>query len=131
MDVAERNRALARDGLEAFNRGDIEAVLAFLDGEIETHVHPSMMNTGTWHGHDGYLQMIATWGEAWEDLHFEILELETVGDRHVLAHVHQTAAGRGSGVPVEMDVVFLFEVVDGRALRFQVHPDREGAVAAI
>jgi ketosteroid isomerase-like protein len=41
------------------------------------------------------------------------------------------ATGRESRVPVEMDVVFLFEVEDGRARRFHIYPDRRSAVAAL
>ena len=73
------------------------------DPEIEMHVSPRMMITG----------------------------IEEVDERNVLIAVHQTALGRESGVPAEMDSVLLFEVVGGRARRFHVHPDRESAVAAI
>jgi ketosteroid isomerase-like protein len=125
------NTALARAGLEAFNRGDMEAVVGFLHPEIEMHVSPRMMNAGTWHGIDGYMEGVGGWGDAWENLHFEITGIEEADERTVLVGVRQTALGRESGVPVEMDAVLLFEVVDGRARRFQVHPDRESAVAAI
>jgi len=131
MAERERNVEMARAGLEAFNRGDSEAVTAILHPEIETHVSPRMMNAGTRHGIEGFRKSVEGWGDAWENLHFEILELEAVDERHVLATVHQTAVGRESGVPVEMDAVLLFEVDDARARRFHVHPDRESALAAI
>ena len=35
----------------------------------------------------------------------------------MIAEIHQTAVGAGSGVPVEMTVYFLFEVRDERAVR--------------
>jgi ketosteroid isomerase-like protein len=123
--------ALVREGLDAFNRGDTTAVLEFLDPEIETHVSSRMMNAGTWHGLDGYVEGISAWSDAWENLHFEITAIEEVDERNVVVEVHQTAIGRESGVPVEMDAVLLIEVVGERARRFHVYPDREGAVAAI
>ena len=132
MADRQRNIALARGGLEAFNRGDSESVVAALHPEIETHVSPGMMNSGTWHGLDGFRNGIGSWTDAWQDLHLEILDVEAVDDRHVLAFVRQTAVGPESGVPVEMNAVLLFEVGDdGRACRFHVHPDRESAEAAI
>jgi ketosteroid isomerase-like protein len=131
MAERDHNIALAREGIEAFNRGDLEAVAATLHPEIETHVSARMVNHGTWHGLAGFGEGIGAWTEAWDDLHFEVLEVEAVDDRHVLALVHQTATGPGSGVPVAMDAVLLFEFEDGRARRFHVHSDRESAVAAI
>jgi ketosteroid isomerase-like protein len=131
MADREANVALARTGIEAFNRGDAAVVAAMLHPEIEVHVTDAMVNPGTWHGLDGFAEGIGGWNDAWDDLRFEILEIEAVDDRHVLVFVHQTAVGPGSGVPVEMDAVLMFEVEDGRARRFHVHRDREAAEAAI
>jgi ketosteroid isomerase-like protein len=131
MAERDRNAALAREGIAAFNRGDGEAVAAALHPEVETHISPRMVNHGTWQGLDGFAEGIGTWSAAWKDLRFEVLEVDAVDDRHVLVLVHQTATGPGSGVPVEMDVVLLFEFEGGRARRFHVHPDRDSAQAAI
>jgi ketosteroid isomerase-like protein len=122
---------LVRAAFEAFNDEDIEGVVPVLHPEIESHVSPRMMNAGTWHGIDGYREMAAAWFEAWEGLRYEMVELEAPDDRNVLATLRQLATGRGSGVPVEMDVVFLVEVDDGLARRIHIYPDRESAEAAI
>ena len=131
MSGREGNLELVRSAFEAFGAGDVGGVLATLDAEVECHVSPRMMNSGTWQGVDGYLEMTEAWFEAFDDLRYEIFELEAHDDRHVLASAHQVAKGRESGVPVEMDVVFLFEVEDGRARRFHIYPDRESAKAAL
>jgi ketosteroid isomerase-like protein len=125
------NTDLARAGLEAFNRGDMQAVLELIHPKVEMHVSPRMMNAGTWHGIKGYVEGVSSWNDAWENLTFEVIGIEEVDERNVVVEVHQTAVGRESGVPVEMDAVLLFEVVEGRARRFHVHPDRESALAAI
>ena len=62
MSSREHRERLVREGFEAFNRGDAEAVLAVLDPAVESHVGPSLANTGTWHGHAGFLEMLGTWG---------------------------------------------------------------------
>jgi ketosteroid isomerase-like protein len=131
MSERERNLELVRSAFEAFDASDTPRLVSTLHPEVECHVSPRMMNSGTWHGVDGYLEMTGAWFEAWEGLRYEVIDLETPDDRHVLATMRQIAKGRGSGVPVEMDVVFLFEVDDGRARRFHVHPDRESALAAL
>ena len=123
--------ALARAGIEAFNRGDAQVVTAMLHPAVEAHVSDAMVNPGTWHGLDGFAEGIGAWNDAWDDLRLEVLDAETIDARNVLLYVHQTAVGPGSGVPVAMDVVLLFEIEDGRARRFHVHPDREAALAAV
>ena len=123
--------ALARAGIDAFNRGEVEVVAAMLHPEVEVHVTDEMANPGTWHGLEGFAEGVGGWSDAWEDLRFEVVDVAAVDDRHVLVFVHQTAVGPESGVPVEMDAVLLFEIEDGRARRFHVHRDREAALAAV
>ena len=131
MSARDRNVELVRSALEAFDADDPANVVAMLDPDIESHVSPRMMNSGTWHGIDGYFEMTTAWFEAFEGLRYEVVDLEAPDDRHVLASAHQVARGKESGVPVAMDVVFLFEIEDGRAVRFHIYPDRESAVAAL
>ncbi len=131
MSERERNLELVRSSFDAFDTSDLAAVLSTLHPEVECHVAPPMMNSGTWHGVDGYLAMTTAWFEAWDGLHYKVVELEAPDERHVLATARQLATGRESGVPVEMNVVFLFEVDDGLARRFHIYPDRESAEAAL
>jgi ketosteroid isomerase-like protein len=127
----EANVELVRTGMDAFNRGEHDAVLALLDPEIECHVHPALMNGGTWRGIEGYETMVAIWGEAWGAMEMTIRRVETPDDRHVIAEIHQRAVGAGSGVPVEMRLFHFYEIRGGRALRFHIYPDRDAALAAI
>jgi ketosteroid isomerase-like protein len=129
--AADRNVEFARVALDAFNRGDTETVLGFLDPEIECRVGEGLINSGTWRGITGYQEMIANWTDAWDQHDLVVRALEPVGPTNLIALVHQRAIGRESGVPVEMDVAFLFEIAGGRARRFEIHPDRASAEAAI
>ena len=107
---SERRRALLAEGMEAFNRGDAAAVLAIFDPEVETHIDARLMNPGHPTGHDGYLEMVGAWNEAWGSI-----EVELVGRERArrAPHAHRDPpAGRrapGSGVPVEMSLFWLFE----------------------
>jgi hypothetical protein len=57
-----------------------------------------------------------------------VTEVTLVGDRHVVADVHQTGHGR-AGIEVSMNVAFLFEVRDDELVTFlALMPDREQAV---
>ena len=126
---SEERERLARAGFEAFNSGEPGAVVDLLTEDVEVFSSPELANPGTFHGHDGYLTWIGPWVDAWEGLDMEVTEAEAVGERHVIAQVHQTGHGR-AGIEVTMDVAFLFEAADGGRIHYiALMPDREQAVA--
>ncbi len=127
---AEENVRLAQRGFDAFNGGDVDAVLAMLDPEVEVYSDPGFLNSGYSYGRDGYLRWVGEWLEAWEEFVIEVIEIEAVGDDHVVSVVHQRGRGRG-GIEVEQDVAFMWEVRDGRAVRLHLYPDRAAALAAV
>ena len=109
----------------------VEGLADFLHPEIESKVHAPLLNTGTWQGPAGFVEMNRGWEDAFDEIAYEIREMELCDDRNVLVSVHQEATGAGSGVPVELDVYFLIEFAGEQAIRFQIHADRASALAAI
>jgi len=128
---ADPRVALIRDAFAAFQSRDAESVAAFLHPAVESHVAPPLLNSGTWDGLVGFLEMTTGWEEAFGSVTYDIRATESLGERVVLVSVHQDATGAGSGVPVELDVYFLIEFEGDQAIRFQVHADRESALAAV
>ena len=131
MSRRERHAELVREGLDAYNREDVAGVLRMLDPEVESHVGEGLMNTGTWQGLEGFAEMAAAWAEAWGENTYEVVEVETPDDDHVLARIHQRAIGAQSGVPVELTVFYMVEFGGERIVRFHVYPSREAALDAI
>jgi ketosteroid isomerase-like protein len=131
VSTADDNVRLAQEGFDAFNRGDVDAVLAMLDPEVEVFASADFPNSGTFHGREGYLRWVGEWLEAWDRFEIEVLEIEPVGDAHVISLVHQRGRGRGSGIEVTQDVAFMWEVQDARAVRLHLYPDRDAALAAV
>jgi ketosteroid isomerase-like protein len=128
MASREAREALARKGFEAFNAADINAIMDLLAPDVEVFSSPELANPGTFHGHEGYLTWIRPWNDAWEGLEMEVTATTPVGDRHVVAEVHQTGRGR-SGIEVTMDVAFLFDLNEqGIASFLALLPNREQAV---
>jgi ketosteroid isomerase-like protein len=121
---------LIRAGIEAANCGDIDALLAIFDPEAEFHIAPGLGNAGTYHGRDGILRGFEGWLEAWDDFTVDRADLEPVGERHIIGDVRQSGRGHGSGVEVEMRLGYMWELRDGRVVRFHVVPDRDAALAA-
>jgi ketosteroid isomerase-like protein len=131
MTSRDQHLELLQQGIEAFNRGDESTLIEMFDPRIECRVGPGLMNTGTWHGHDGYRKMVTAWGEAWDSNETHVLSASAPDEHHVITEVHQKAVGGASGIPVEMTVFYLLEVRDGRAVRFHIYADRDSALAAI
>jgi ketosteroid isomerase-like protein len=118
---------LVRRGFAAYESGDIEGALELMHPDVLVHASREFLNSGTFHGHEGFLRWIGQWNEAWESFEQEVVDLEAVGERHVIASVHQTARGAGSGVVVEQDAAYLWDVREGRAVYVGLHVDREQA----
>ncbi len=128
---SQENVALVRSGLEAWSRGDMGAALADLDPNVELHTPPEMANAGTYHGLDGYQVWMGNWMEAWREFEIAIARIEPVGERHVLVELDQRAIGRGSGVEVGRPVTQMYEIRDGKAVRFHIYGDWERAMEAV
>jgi ketosteroid isomerase-like protein len=134
-DVSEAQRhniELVRTAVDAFGRGpDSEQLLALMDADVEIFLPGDLPNSGTFRGRDGYLDWVHQWLEAWEGFSIELAQVEPVGERHAAALVRQTATGRGSGIPVEMEIGYMFEVRGDRvaAMHLYATPDEAREVA--
>jgi ketosteroid isomerase-like protein len=123
----DENLALVRAAIDAYNRGDIQYILGTLDPEIEVYAEPGLVNAGTYRGIDGFTVWVTEWTDAWESFRNDIHRIEALGENHVLAEVDQHARGAGSGVEVEMRLVYMFEEREGRARRLHLYRDWDAA----
>jgi hypothetical protein len=130
--VAEDPRiALIKQAFADFEARNVAGLAGFLHPEVESHVAPSLLNSGRWHGPSGFVEMVQGWEDVWGEITYTLGEIELIDARNVIVHSHQEATGAGSGVPVANDVVYLVEIEGEQAIRFEIHSDREGALAAI
>jgi ketosteroid isomerase-like protein len=127
--MSERNVAIACSAIEAFNRGDVDAVLALAAPDVEVYAPPDSPNPGRYVGYEGYLRWSEQWLEAWETFTLDVLDIEAVGDRHVVAVVRQNGRGRLSGLALTMQAAHLYEMdEDGKIVRFELHDERKRAL---
>jgi ketosteroid isomerase-like protein len=129
MSSPEENVARVQSGLEAFNAADAEAVLAFFDEDVEIYSSPALANPGTYRGHAGFQQWLERWLEAWDGFTVEPQRFEAVGEHHVVADVHQRARGKGSGIPVEMEIAYMLDLGEETTRAFHLYPTWDEAVA--
>jgi ketosteroid isomerase-like protein len=117
----------ARRGIEAFNRGDLDALFALVTDDVEFVVPDTLPNSGRYAGREGFGAMIGQWGEAWDEFRVEIEELTEDGDA-VVVSVVQHGRGRGSGIDAQMRVVHLMRFRNGRLWRWRLCENREQAL---
>ena len=116
-----------RSAYEAWNSGDPAAASDVLDPAFEIRLPDTGMNTGTFRGRDGMQRFLASYLEVFEFFRFDLESLEEDGDR-VVALVHVTARGRGSGVDVELRPAHVWSFEEDRAVAVEVVPERENAL---
>lgn len=124
---------LVRQGFEQFQRegpGAFRPLLALADPEIECYAAPGIEPAGRYIGREAALRWWEDWFEAWEDFRMDPSGFVEVREGVIAVPLHQSARGRESGIRVEIDVVFVFEIRDGRVTRFHIYPDRREALAA-
>ena len=127
MDV--ENVEIVRRGYRAFGERGVEAILEFLDPEIEWHMsavfaHPPRV----FRGHDGVRDVFRFFDELLDDLGVDPHEFIEAGDQ-VIVPVRMHGRLRESGEPVAYELVQVWLGRDGKAIRLVTYPDREAAIA--
>jgi ketosteroid isomerase-like protein len=108
-----RNEAFVREGVAAFNTGDLSAWLAFVDPGARFYTSGLLPDVEpVYEGHDGFAAFWGRWWEPWDQLHVEI---ETIDDSGGVIAVDLHWIGEGADRPtVEMPLGMAFMVRDGR-----------------
>jgi ketosteroid isomerase-like protein len=115
----------------AFDRADEAVVRELLDPEIEVEYHGVMIDKeARYHGFTGARELTDSILESFGDLRVEVEEFIDHGD-HVVACLHQRAAGKQSGVPVELRNAHLWTVCGGKAVRWRICRNKAEALEAI
>jgi ketosteroid isomerase-like protein len=133
-----RQAALRRDvglSLEAFNRRDLDAVVASWDPQFEYCPDDGWVQAGlvepSYRGLHGYQRYVAATAEVWgTENHLSRAELIDLGDRVVvLAEVRMR--GQRSGVPLTQPYGLVTMLRYGRPVRHQEYFDHAKALLAV
>jgi ketosteroid isomerase-like protein len=120
--VSEENLDLVRKHYVAWSRGDIKGALELFADDVEWHGHPQLPEPGPYRSRAEVERWMSQFREAWGELEAEPVELVESGD-WVVALVHMTGRGRGSGVAVSGGVdVHEMRFRDGKLVYFRIHP---------
>jgi ketosteroid isomerase-like protein len=127
--MAEDNITLARRGYEAFNRDDMEAVLALMDPEVEIVDSPENPDRGTYRQHAGFVANVDNVREVFEDYRNEPLDFVEAPDT-LLVSVRVLGRGKGSGIETEAIMHHVWTFRDQKAVRLEIYRERADAESA-
>jgi uncharacterized protein len=128
--MAEQDVNTIRGAYEAFDRGDVPAVLGILDAGVEWH-EPGGGNSpsGTFNGPDAVASEIFGSIQAnFAEYAAEPTDFSDEGDR-VVVRGHFTGKNKG-GAELDTGFEHVFEMSDGKVVRFENKPDDADAWAA-
>ena len=128
--AARANVDLARATFDELAEAGLRGVVDRFDAEVEVYSTPELANPGNYHGIAGLTRWAERWFEAWEEFEIRPVLFEPVGIRHVVTTCRQVGRGKGSGVPVEMEAIYMLETSGDRIVRFHLHASRDEAIAA-
>ena len=128
--MSQENVEIVRRGFEAYERGDVPAMLADLSPDLAIHRTPPQPDAGIWHGPDGMLEALAGWTAEFEEFEMRAESFVDANDDQVVVRAHQRAVGRASGVPTEADFWLVCTLSGGRITRMDIYAWEEQALRA-
>jgi ketosteroid isomerase-like protein len=119
--------------IAAWNRGDLEAILAECTPDFDWDMTRSFVpgQADVYRGRQGYLRFAQSWRETLGPTQLELEETRELDDGRLYALIRQTATGPQSGVDVELHYVQITEFDGSKIKRSEVFGQRdEGRAAA-
>jgi ketosteroid isomerase-like protein len=84
-----------------------------------------------WRGREEYVEWFRTWTGEFEDWSLQLERLIDARHDRVVALTHQSATGKGSGAPVEVNLGTVWELKDGRVIRMRTYLSPADALEAV
>jgi ketosteroid isomerase-like protein len=128
--MPHENVELVRRGMEAWNREDLDALMALSDPDVEFASIFAGMEGRTYRGYDGLREYFDDMRDTWSEFHRDIEEMFDAGDDQVVVFFHLRGTARASGVSVDEDVTTVFRLRNGQLYRMVVFRDRDEALKA-
>jgi ketosteroid isomerase-like protein len=119
---------VARAMYDAFNRGDMDAILELADPAIAVEDHAVIDGT-TYEGREGVVQFLAFQAEAFNAQSVELEELIETGEE-IVAVIVLRGEGPMSRIPLEGRFTHVWEIAGGMVRRLRVYATKQEAFEA-
>ena len=120
----------ARRGYEAFNEGGVDAILPFLEPDIEWVNETPVPTRGIYRGHAGVREFFAQLMALFEDLRLEPEEFRPIGNEYVLVFLRVRGRGTRTGVEGAQPIANLWKVGAQGAAQVRLFYHRSDALKA-
>jgi ketosteroid isomerase-like protein len=129
--LSDSDVELMRRGFAAFSEEGPEGLIRFLDPDFEMTTPAGLAaEPDTYRGHEGIRRYFDSFYEVMDEIRFDVLGYEDLGDGRVLTPTVLRARGKTTGIEVEQQVSQVWEISGGLAHRCHVFPTPEAARAA-
>jgi ketosteroid isomerase-like protein len=129
--MSQENVEFIREAADALREGDLQRVETLLEGELDPAFEYQSLALDQVHtGLSGMRDFFADMRDVWRDYDQEIEELVDLGD-HVLVVLRVAARGRGSGVPIARQSVWLWTFSQRKAVRAKAFDSKREALEAV
>ena len=129
--MSQENVEVLRRAVEAINRGDVAAVVEFLDPEFEAGVPPEFSaEPDTYRGHDGIRRYFESFKATMDAIRYEPESFRDAGDSVVVA-VRLTAKGRHTSIPVEQRFGHVWSFREGKVIAIRTYASMDEALHAV
>ena len=119
-----------RRGIDAYNRGDVEALIELTDPEITMVPVRALLEGGEYRGHEGVRRFLADMDEDWASRQIEVDEIRDLRRRACWSS-GRSPPPASSGNEVRYPLAWHSTYRDGKLLRMQAYSDRDAALRAL
>jgi ketosteroid isomerase-like protein len=128
--MSEERAEVARRAYVAFNSGGVEAILEFLDPDIEWRMWEQFSREPrVFHGHDGVREVLSLFQENYDDFSAQPREF-IPAEGSVVVPVSLRGRAKGTGEEASFELVHVWSGPTARPVRLDVYASVEEALKA-
>ena len=129
--MSQENVEIVRDAVVAYNRGDLDTLLAYCADDIDYRaVEGALDDRGPIHGKDAVRAYFQDWLDTFDDLKAEPLELIDAADDQVVTVLRFGGRAKLSGVEADLTFAVVYTLRDGKVARGREYWTRDEALEA-
>jgi len=129
--MSQENVEIVRQAFDAFNRGDLEGVVAVCDPAVEWFPPKELPSPGPFYGHQGVRSALSDVLDIFSGVRAEPERLIDAGDRVVVIYMW-SGEGKGSGLPLNQfgKQAVVFTMQNQKAVSVEWYLDAADALEA-
>ena len=129
--MSQDNVEVVRALLEAFNRGDLDAMLELATDDVDVRPPSHLLDGIVFRGHAGTRTWMERTAETWRELEVSSAQLLATAGEHVVMAEDVRTVGHDSGVPVSQRYIYVYTLRGGKIAAAIAYPGEAAALEAV